>query len=579
MAAEATPELFSLTGVRPLAGRLLQPADESPGAPRVAVIDAGVWRRHFDARSEALGATLRLNGEPVTVVGVVPEDFAFPHSQRIWLNLRLDPATPRGEGAPVSVIGRLARGRSADAAKAELDAQRSESPVTLERFTASQADRRLRDAVAPMAVAVAAVLLVACANVASLLLARAVRRRRATAIRSALGAERWRLVVHDLGETAALTLPAAALGLLFAQLALRRFESLLAPSDWLRAFWMGLRLDPATLVGDDPTQTFAAIERRLVEVPGVDAVGWASHLPTQGSFFGEWTRVERPDEPFAARWLVVSEGFFAAADVPVLGGRAFDARDSFDAPGRVVVNRSFVDRFLGPGDPIGRRLRPAPSERQGAPDREYEIVGVVGDTVMGAVDDERDVAAVYLASTQRPSPAMAMLVAGREIVPEPESVREAVAGVDPGAVIFDAKPADSLLRARRWLYDLFTALFGLFGVVALALTLAGVYGVVALQARERSGEYGLRLALGATPRDLLVHVLRGGFLRVALGTVLGLGLAFGVARTLGSLLHGVSTWDPIVWIGSTALLLVAALAASLSPALEAARVDPLRSLG
>jgi putative ABC transport system permease protein len=294
-------------------------------------------------------------------------------------------------------------------------------------------------------------------------------------------------------------------------------------------------------------------------------------------------------QPFGARWMVASPGLFRALAMPILAGRGFDGvRDVEDAPPVAIVNRSFAERHFD-GRPLGRRLARAPvAPGDGTFDGPtwIEIVGVVPDTMMGAVgegggpggDDGDDPAAVYLPSTQWPRPSMALVVTGRGAVPAADAIRRTLSDVDPAALGFDLRPFDSLLVRRRWLYDLFAIGFALFAGAAAVLGLGGVYGVARLVARQRRAEFGIRLALGARPRDLLRQVLRTSLGWVAPGLVVGLGLAAFGARLLGSRIHGVEAWDPWIFGLSTVLVLIAALAASLGPALRAARVDPVEAL-
>ena len=702
VSAEVTSELLSLTGARPLSGRWIQPADELPGAPDVAVIGFQLWQRHFlptkfsptkESHREpsdeelgdwqaAVGATISINGRPATVIGVAPEGFAFPHSQQLWLPLRLKSSDPGREGY-LNVFGVPVDGAAAGRTELEaLSGRLVEGPgsaeprapkVVVEPFVKSQADPRLKTAVIPMMIAILAVFGLACLNVAGLMLARAIRNRRQTAIRVALGALPGRLTVFALGEAAALATIAAGLGLAGASILITGVGDFLNRGNVLRGFWAEARLDPWVLVAvlglalastwvaaalpawwaghtrptdilrhgssgntsgkaariadllvivevalatillvisllmvgsirnlsavemgfraehrmvakvsllqssdaDSIQAFFDQVRQRLLELPDVEQVGFASTGPVDGSFWAEMTTATaEPSGEYSARWSVVSSSYFETIGVELLDGRGFS--DPLDPPGgppTAIVNRSFAEQHLATGHAVGQKVRWVGEDATA-----YEVVGVVEDMVMGAFDEGRSAATLYLPSSQRPRPSMVMVVAGRDVTPTPERIRGEVARVDRTAGCFDIKPLAEVVRQRRWLYDGFAGLFGMFGLVSLALTLAGLYALVVAASRRRTQEYGIRMALGAGPKDLVFEVVRMGALRLGFGVGLGVLLALPITAWVEVLLFEVPPTDPRAFVGAVALMWVCGLHAVTAPAVEASRIDPSSTL-
>ncbi|MEM6797260.1 MAG: FtsX-like permease family protein, partial [Acidobacteriota bacterium] len=336
----------------------------------------------------------------------------------------------------------------------------------------------------------------------------------------------------------------------------------------------------------DPGAFFARAERILSELPELGAVGFASSMPTEGSFTGRWT-LEAGRAEIETRWLVVSPGFLSAAGIELESGRNFDpGRDTLSAPLAAIVNRSFARRFLADGPALGRRLRPASED--GGP--WAEVVGVVADTVMGPASGKRDAAAVYLSSTQRPRRAMALIAEGREGPPSESALRRALAAAHPRAISFDYRSLHSRVAARTWLYDLLAALFTLFAGASLVLAFGGVYGVTAAAARRLGPENAIRRALGATPGQLLAGLVRTSLRRLALGALAGAVLSAAlVAATrssprLGPLLAGVlrsrhldlGPWQLALgsWALGAAMVVGAGLLASLIPAMRALKKRP-----
>lgn len=687
-AAEVTPEFFELLGVTPLVGRTFEPGE---GEDPVALVSSQVWRDLFEGDAPVIGASLVIDRQPRTVVGVLPADFAFPVNQHVWLPARLPSSVTPGTEEPVLVIGKLRPGTSRGQARDELTAAITVAPelrklrqgegtkVAIEPYVVAHTDQRFRLAATPMLGAVLGVLLIACSNVTVLFLARAVRRSRQAAIAVAVGATRSRLVAQVFVESLVLSLLGGAVGLALAGGGVALFNRIMEPSDFLQGFWIDVRLDPqavlfvlaltvltAVLAGilpalwvsatdpgralrgggtggisgrsasrkgralviaelavtcalliaaalmaqtifslrsvdpgfdehgvltgrvsiaqrpnSDPASSlrfFRELDARLERLPNVRRVAFASTMPTRGSFWGD-VEIEggQDAEPQRTRWLVVSPGFFDVFDVGLIEGRDFEPIDIL-TPEVAIVNQTFADRFMDGDHVLGRRLR-LQHVREG---RWFAVVGVVPDLLMGTVGDKRSEAAVYLPHMALPRASMEVAVKthGSPISIARVLERE-VADTDPLATSFYIMTMEEILNRRHWVYDAFARLFAVFGLVAFALSTIGLYGTLSYNSRSRLREYGVRLALGARPIDLLRGVVQMALVQVGIGLLLGIVLAALLAKLLSTLLFGVTPWSLSAYVLVAALMFGAGLAAAIRPARRAARTDPtavLRSL-
>lgn len=304
----------------------------------------------------------------------------------------------------------------------------------------------------------------------------------------------------------------------------------------------------------------------------IERVGFATSIPTRGSFWSP-LNVEGGVEssPERIRWLVVSDGFFEALDVPILAGRDIERTDIALFPEVAIINQSFADRFFPGRSPVGRRLR-FPGD-----DTPWKtIVGVVPNLTMGDVDDEQSPAAVYLPLAQEPRSSMEAVLEvthgePASLIPTLESK---VTEVEPLATVFYAMPMDEVLRRRHWLHEALATSFTVFGLVALVLSAVGLGGIVAVVARSNRRAHGIRLALGASPGRILSAVLRSALLQATIGLGIGLILAAFLARWISSQVFGVEAWEPTVYGGVVLVLLVTTILAVLAPAIRAAKTEP-----
>jgi putative ABC transport system permease protein len=695
-AQRATHTLFSTLGVSPLIGRTFSAAEDDPDAPHVIVLGYDLWQRLYGGRSEALGSVLRLNEQPYTVIGVMPAGFGFPFTPAdvgeppsAWVPMAFTKKeiADRAAEFPVQVVARLNPGVSIVQGRQDVERVangfQKERPdiysgnlrleVILEPLGAASA-ARARPVLLALTGAVAFVLLIACANVSNLLLARAAARQREIAMRSALGASNQRLIGQLLIESLLLTSLGAALGCVFAIGMLRLLGGLwpwlasgvaatsidmrvlaftiavsaitglacgLAPAAGLRS--SGSRITDALKAGGregssaprrglrsvlvileassalvlligaglllhsfveivrvpagfSPDRVLIArttfnrqrypsndrrraVERlmadRLAALPAVAAVGVTTHIPLADE--RQIGFILEGEDIHAARWAdnaSVSGNYFAAMGISLLRGRTFDDRDAPGAPLSAIVNESMARRFWPNGDGVGKRIVWG--------GRPLTIVGIVADVHIAALETAVSpmiYTAVYQIESGSTTSAV-FIIKGQtsEVSALAASVRDAIWSVDNGVPVFDVRTMSDVvagsLSTRRFTVALLTS----FAALALALAVVGLYSVLAYGVAQRRSELGLRLALGASPRQLVRLVLGDGLRMTAIGLCIGIVSGGLLARAMAKLLYGVPTFDLPAFAGASVVLLLVALAASAIPARRAAHVDPLVAL-
>ncbi|NMO21188.1 ABC transporter permease [Pyxidicoccus fallax] len=685
-AARVTPDFFGTLGVRPSQGRDFTDEDAQPGnAASVVVVSHGFWKRTLGGAADGVGRTVVLNGRSHTVVGVLPEDFTFPdfsEDTEVWVPHWLD-AQAHGQHY-LSVLGRLAPGMSLEAAREDLGRvavaiDRAEPGQSTHRVMAVRWQEHLTSNTRPMLwtlwAAVAFVLLIACANVANLMLVRTLARQRDGAIRAALGASRGRRMQQALAESVLLALLGGALGLLLVLWGLELVRTLL-PASMLRltpvelsgpalAFSVALSVGAGLLFGLAPAlhtsgmdvlpllrqsgsavgarahhplrnglvmvqlalalvllvgtvllvrtlrnvqavdlgfemdgllaarltlpaekytdahaqrAFFSELEGRMAGQPGVEAVGFINDAPlgssnTNGDFILEGDTAQ-PGEQRMAEYRVASTDYFRTMRIAVRQGRAFGPQDGERGAPVAIVNEAFVRTYLAGGEALGRRVK----LDWNGDSAFHEIVGVVADVR----HDQLTLPArpeVYLPMGQVPVGTMTLLLHTRGAASAlTDVVRREVRAVDSEQPVYDLGPfADRV--DRQLLRPTATArLLAAFALLAVVLAGVGVYGVMAYSVGQRTRELGIRLALGAHPRQVLSLVLGQGLRLTLVGVGVGLVAAFGCTRLLASLLYGVDASEPTVFLGVAAALAAVSLLASWLPALRASRVSPAVSL-
>ena len=695
-ASIVTASLFNVLALQPVIGRPLLPVDEQRGAARVVVLGESLWRSRFGGDPHIVGRSITLDGQRYQVVGVVPRAFrelgraqaAGAAETQIVLPLTIDPTREHRGNHTLRVVGRLRRdvtleqarddmGAVAAALEREFPATNANWGVRIERLFDTTLEPQVGRTLLLALGAVATVFLIACANVANVLLARGLRRHGELALRTALGAGRSRLVRQLLTESACLALISGAAGILVAAIAHPLVRALLPPTlprlDEMRidvsvlAFGLlmsiasGLvfgvvpalrasRLDPsrsltnggrATLdssrvrlrqmliasqialatmllvgavlllqsfvrlqrvpLGFEPERVLTArvslpesryahaqrarqfYQRLLATLEASDqlraaAIGTsAPFAPGVRASFRPPDRGQVPAERMAnemAAEHIVSGDYFRVLSMPLLAGRPFSELDRPGSTPVAIVSQRLARLMWPDANPLGQTL-----ERAG---RQYEVVGVVGDIrgsdtqgLRGGGPDREPRAAVYFAAEQLPQRTMTLLVRpSRDPATVVASIREAVRQLDPTLPLRRVRPLQEWFAESVAPTRLTTTLATILAVSALLLTSVGIYGVLAYTVASRTREIGVRMAMGATRRNVVALVVREGMTWASGGILLGLIGAFAAANGIATLLFGVPAHDPVTFAvvgGATAI--VALIACSI-PAGRAVRIDP-----
>ncbi|WP_338873277.1 ABC transporter permease [Myxococcus stipitatus] len=684
--SQGTSTLFTTLGVTPVLGRGFTEEEAKPGAQKVVVLTHKAWRTVFSEDPQVLGKSLQLDGEPYTVVGVLPRGVAYPEGTELYVPFIPKPAeTTSRTSRFLTALARMKPGVTLEQARADVARVAGEMATLEPRYNGigwsirstsleEQVVGDVRGTLWLLLGAVGFVLLVACSSVANLMLARAAARQREVSIRAALGASRGRLVAQFLTESLVLSTVGGAAGLLFAMWGT---DALLAyVGDVLPrvsqvhldltsvAFTVGVtlftglvfglvpalqasradlnstmregsrgtesrrsgRLRSGLVVGQvalalvllvgaglvmksllalrDVDEGFTpegvltgrialpaaryseparklAFQRDLLErlkgLPGVESAGITNLLPlggitTRGLEFE--SRPETPGEMLpAVDFRVASPDYLRTLKVKLLQGRLHEGIGELNAPSEVVINKTFADVYWPQGNALGQRITLEPEKRWS--------------TVVGIVDDLREWGlssparpAAYWSLASAPGSFMGLVV--RVKSGAPESVRSAVEAelrvVDSDVPLYGVAALTQVVDESIGSRSLLAWLMGLFAGTALLLAALGIAGVVGYSVTRRTREMGIRMALGAARSDVLLLVLRQGLTLAGLGVAMGLVMSLVLTRFLGSLLYGVTAYDPWTFVSVAALLSTVALLATWLPARRASRVDPIISL-
>ncbi|HKF53227.1 MAG TPA: ABC transporter permease [Candidatus Acidoferrales bacterium] len=693
-----TAPFFHVLGVKPLLGRTFLPEEETAGRDREVVLSYPLWQRRFSGDPAIIGKQIPVDGESYTVVGVMPKTFEFQFWSRpreLWVPVGYtnNDLTDRGSNSFVA-IARLKPGVSLEQAKADMD---TIGHRLAKEYPKDDDDKRFSVTVMPLAeygmndlkatlwalfAAVGFVLLIACVNVANLLLARGAGRQRELAIRCALGATRRRLVRQLITESLLMGFLGGVAGIIVALFGLNLVAPLLpANLQYLpfrhvggiaidgRVFIFALLLscltgvlfglapalstqrnqiiDPlkegagrgltssggnrlrhalvagevalalivlagaalmidsmSRLLGVDPglnpknvltldvstaqenlyvgpptdEQFCRELTQHLGAIPGVVSVGAVAHLPLSGADAGRGFTIEgRPDpgpeDGAGGSYSVACPNFFRTMGIPLLKGREFTDADRVDSAGVVVMNEAMAKRFWPKGGALGAHIKLFDS---GAP--WMTVVGIVANFRHDGLDSKPR-PHFYRPFTQAGWPFMTVVMRTTTAPASFEQpARRALAQMSgnypASSVLTMEQIVSDSLGSRRFPMLLLSA----FASLALVLSAVGIAGVVGYSVIQRTHEIGIRVALGAQPRDVLKLVLGGSMLWTLGGVVVGIAGAIGLTRLLGNLLYGVQPTDPVI-LGATAVLLIAvAFAACYFPARRAMRVDPMVAL-
>ncbi len=706
---------YAVLDVKPQLGRALIPADDTPSSQPVAVISDAAWERDFARSPTVLGAVIKVNEKPVTVVGVNPSSFTGAKSilqsetPDIIVTLAMQPIlTPASDGTSwisnpnqwwINVMGRAKPGVTDSAAQAALNGQlsaivRATMPLrsgdVIPRLVLRDGSRGLFEQeqifAKPFSVLmlfVGLVLMLACANIANLMLARGTRRRREMCMRMALGAGRARILRQIFVESLVLAGIGGALGLLLGyigrvilpQLAVNSWQRSPQPVhfDWtIFAFAAALTAITGILFGSVPALTAARVdvntglkesalsitrrrrgtagpvlvgfqialstllviaaglfirtllrlsaiepgfdthnlllvqvplphsryragsdiafhhrlEQAIAAIPGVESVTAAmeSYLSDDLSKTDFLPQGEPAgDAKKAEAYNAVGTRFFATMHIPLIAGRAFGDQDTPSSPKVAVINERLAKSRFPNQNPLGRMFSVGGHHSDGHGGKFttdlVRIVGICGDTLYTSLQ-EAPPPQFFLPYLQQTEIGGMTYEIRTRVKPESilQSLRHIVQTADPDVPVINVRTQDEQIDADLQPQRLFVWLTSAFGFLALVLATIGIYGVVTYSVTQRTSEIGIRLALGASPRQVVVMVLREGYWITAAGIAMGIVASLLMMRFVRSLLYGVQTYDGPTLLGSACLLLMVAISASFIPARRAAKIQPIKAL-
>ena len=678
--------LFEVLHVAPQLGRTFTINEDRPEEDGVVILGYDLWQRNFGGDPNIVGKKVVVSSRSRTVVGVMPRGFRFPEVSELWVPLAITTKMYTRNDHGLEAIGRLKPGVSVAQAQSEMHgiAARIEelNPLSnrgIEVRVTSLHDRlsgNYREALLILLGVVGCVLLVACVNVANLMLARANARQKEFALRAALGASRWRIVRQVLFESLLLAVVGGALGFVLSIWALRLLLTAI-PIDL--PFWMNFSIDLRVLgftlaltlltglifgavpalqtsrfdlndtlkeggrgasgvrsrarsllvvteiamslvllvgaglmvqsflrlrtvkIGIDPKNVLtaslmvprakykeeaqrAALIKQIMEkvnsLPGVESASATATLPLNGNNWGRGLTVEgypvdASGQVPIVQHTVVTPGYFRTMGITLLAGRDFNDSDAKDSPDVTIIDERLARQYWTNQNPIGKRVRFGPTQ-----DNEpwHTIVGVVSAIRHQRMQEETD-PSVYMPHQKIP-------VAGLSLVARTSSnphdfigaVRREVAQLDPDLPVSEVATMEEVITESIWQPRLYAMLFAVFAGGALLLALIGIYGVMAFLVQTRTHEIGIRMALGASTRDVFKLIVGRGMKLTAVGVVIGVGGAIALTRLMHSLLFNTSATDPFIFILISALLSLAAFFACYLPARRAAKVDPLVAL-
>ena len=681
--ARATANLLPTFGLEPAAGRNFSEREDVPKGPSLMMLAYDFWQTVYHGDPAVIGRVIKFNEEPYTIIGVLPREAILPQGMDAWISLRADPVAPSSYS--LSGVGRLKPGVTIDQARADLlrvhkndQAEFKDTAPTFPIITPLR-DRvlgNLKNITRILFAAVAVVLLIACVNIAGLMLVRGEGRAREVAIRAAIGASRGAIVRQLLTESVVLATMGGVLGIVLGNAALGALISMI-PSDipkWLRfdmdwrfalfavgltgaavvlfglfpslqtaaadvrgcmqesgrstitrarsrvlgslavcevalavvllagaalvieAFHKALRVDPGFRAENVLTffiriaqvrypkpegkyEFYSTVLDRIREIPGVQSASAAALLPLTGHsgyfFDAEGSPHGEGEEKPVTLQVTALPGYLETIGMTFLAGRPLEARDEVrDAPKAVVVNETFANYYWPGQNPVGKRIRYPFAQKTDW----LQVVGLVKDTKHYGLDQEMK-PSVFVPF--RLNDVNSMYVIAR-ISGNPDSIvaaaREAVRRLDPDLPVSDVRTMTSRVDRSLWTRRVYSWIFGVFAGVAVLLAAAGIYGVISFSVSQRTREIGIRMALGARPRQVMTAILRTGMALVAIGIALGVGAALAAANLLRSILFEVSPRDVTIYAAVMLAVAVVGALANFIPARRAAAIEPTRAL-
>ena len=692
-----TANTFSLLGQQPLLGRTFVEGEDRPEAPPVALIGYGVWQSRYAGDRGLIGRTVKINDTTCTIVGIMPEGMRFPNNAELWRPLVAagDDLTRR-DSRGLNLFGRLTEGASRQQGDSEINgiARQLEQQypdtnknigVAVMTFNERFNGGSIRAVFLALLGAVGFVLLIACANVANLLLARSATRTREVAVRVALGASRIRIIRQLLVESVLLACLGGLFGLGLALISVRLFEAAVANVG--KPYWIKFTFDPlvftyfaaiclttgivfglapalqvsktnvndvlkeggrgssgavrarrlvSTLVVAELTLTlvllvgaglmirsflkmysfnlgvetssmltirlqlpgqkyktpeqrqmfYDSLLTRLHAIPGMQAATIATAVP----FGGSETRgmeidgrpVEKPEEAPRAALVMVSPSYMNVMGLSMRRGRSLQETDGAPGAEMVMVNERFAGRFFPNEDALGKRIRLITGGAPGRPRQPGPWLTIVGitPTIRQGNPQSTDPDAVVYQAYRMESPGFTNIITRSQVAAPmlTARVREAVQAVDPDLPVFGVQTMDEFLEQGRWPYRVFGTMFTIFAFIALVLSAVGIYAVTAYSVTQRTPEIGVRMALGAQPREVSWLILRRGLVQLGIGLTLGVVLAWFASAALQTLVVQIPTRDPVTFGTIIAVLVIVTVAACVIPARRATRLDPVAAL-
>lgn len=681
-----TTGIFSMIHAHPILGRGFQPSDAEPGAAPVLIIGYTVWKERYNAAPSVIGRQVRVNEKPATIIGVMPKGFAFPTLVDLWMPLVPTADDLKRDNRDLQAFALLKPGVSRITAQTELSsiaarlaAQYSETnknySVLVQTFNERYNGGNIAMVFLLMLASVGFVLLIACANVANMMLSRAIGRQREMSIRAALGASRWRVMRQLLIESVALSILGGLAGLALALGGVRWFD--LATSNVGRPYWVqftmdytvfgyfavlcilsgivfglapalrssrpdlnamlqeggrsigrlrGGRLSALLIIGQfaltlvlltgagifvhsllrsfasnrslpadqllvarinfpgDRYQDTASIQRfydqllpRLQAIPGVSDAAFVSNPPGLGSADNnieiEHTPVNDPAHRPPISFVVSTPGYLSTVGVSLLLGRDFNATDGSDHHEAAIFTLDAARHFWPGQSAIGKRFRFYDDKNKPGP--WITIVGICANVVQDLNNNAPR--PLFLLTFRQEGWNGMSLVVHSTTDPLP-AVRAAVQAIDQDLPLRDTYILTAAIDHQLWYLHLFSKVFLGFALIALVMASVGIYAVLAQSTGRRTQEIGVRIALGASMRNIMLLVMRSGFWQIGAGLALGLAAAIPAARFMANLPIGVSPTDPVVFFAVASVLALVGLVACWLPARRAASLDPVTAI-
>ena len=680
----ASSGMFSMLQTPAVIGRGFAPADDLPGANPVLVIGYGVWKDRYGAAPGVIGRPVRVNSQQATIVGVMPKGFRFPNGVDLWMPLVPTPDLEKRDNHRVQLYGILKPGVSVRQASAEFDGIAArlarqypadkDIGASVETFHQRYNGGGIRVIFLLMLAAVGFVLLIACADVANMMLTRALARKREMSIRTALGASRWRVIRQLLIESLLLSVLGGVLGMLLAAFGVHWFDLSTAE---VRPYWIHFTMDyvvlgyfaalcmlsgllfgtapalrasrldlndvlkegsrsighqrdgwfSATLVisqfaltlvlltgagvfvhsllaslsinpsipaaqlmtgrvdlpdarykdADARQRFYDQLLPRLRALPGVTHGAMVSSPPGLGA---ARQQIELEHAPIAdsmhrpwASFVAQSPGYFDAIHLPLLAGRDFNAMDGAPQHFGAILTRQAAAQFWPNQTAVGKRFRLY--DDQNKPTEWITVIGISADMVQELGQNDAK-PLLFVPFRQEGWDSMVLIV---ESTADPSAgVRGAVQNLDQELPLRDVSWLSKALEHQTWYLRLFGKLFASFAGIGLVMASVGLYAVIAHASSSRTQEIGVRMALGANVRSIMMLVMRRGLWQIGVGLGLGLAIALPAVRLMASLPIGVSTSDPSVFLAVAFVLASVGVFACWLPARKAAALDPVKAI-